>query len=911
MAQEWTKWRLSDARVIGGALPLDAEVPFAQARVVLQKQAVSGEAVEEYLIVNRYSLPNYAEGNTMTREEWRALIDAGEAHELEASFPARANGTLWLLGPDFPKRDSVIKELRAAKALTDAPEYQASFIVCLIDENLADQLRKRLAHEALKQALRTQRKGQWEQALPHAERAFDLDGLSGERAEERVALLALLYQRLGRKQRSDGYLQMALNSRGQEFYERTRKKFLDLSMKPVPPMRPPRRPPALPKLKPFRQRLSIASLVIFFSTIALVTALVVLGWWTFPSVSDFPKVNDSDLVRVSDLLRKLTATILVYFMQFGFIAFECGVVRQSYRRQSAVKNLVVFAISFISYMIVGWRIQRNLNGLELTSLLDVAFNAGFASTVALIVANTITERGTLLVNSLCSMVAAGIAYPFLAGLAFEGGYLYNSGFRDTAGGCVVHVLGGMFGLAAALWIGPRAKRRFWYLLGKPQVAELKDNMPLSVIGAFFLWFGWLGFNSGNAKDWSDFLVALTNTNIAAAAGGLVGLIIAVANMGMLTTTASSDLSRKSIHREIANLDRIVLGMMGGLVAVTANASLIKPWQAFVEGMIGASVAVLVSAVMVVYLQQHLDDPLGAIATHGLAGTAGVLLTAWFRPDLCTIGAQAWGCGVAALLGWSLASVPCAILLGVERLRVGSEWWLYGRLWRLTPYEQQHGATGTEFWVPNEATERARQRILEDPPVVQLGREDKGWIDAVAVLALSDRKTGHLIVVLNQLLDENYQGSAEEQIALAAIGARANVASLPMCVKRISKHLSAKPAENVTEWKTLTRVYTETLILTTTQLAESFAAQYRLLRLEQPSNLEEMIEGFVKACDLLKQIGEEELAASIGLPPWYAKLRSRAIKNFYYLQKLPWYEEIIEMYRMNYTLTSQNPDPTET
>lgn len=239
---------------------------------------------------------------------------------------------------------------------------------------------------------------------------------------------------------------------------------------------------------PVRRPPEIASIIIIFFALASVTVLAVLGAWTAPSNSDLPFTQDKD-----DLLRKLSATILVYCMQFGFIAFEAGSVRQSYRRQSAIKNLIVFAVSFISYIFLGWHIQRYINTDAFSNLLDIAFNAGFASTVSLIIANTITERGTLIVNSLCSIVAAGIAYPCLAGLVW-GGALAEWGFVDTAGGSVVHVVGGMFGLTVALWIGPRSKRRAWYLLGKVQMAEQRDNAPLIVIGAFFLWFGWLGFN---------------------------------------------------------------------------------------------------------------------------------------------------------------------------------------------------------------------------------------------------------------------------------------------------------------------------------------------------------------------------------------------------------------------------------
>lgn len=867
------EWRLSEAQVVGGTRPLDPEVPFAQARVVLLNKG----AGDKYLLVNRYPSPEYAEGNPMTPGEWHALIAAGEAHELKSPLPAKYNGMLWLLGPGFPERDRVVEELHAARALLADPYSHALVLVCFINENLASEVREHLANDAFEQALRLARDLEWSQALPHAERAFDLGGISEEGAEERIALLALLYEHLGRKRRSDGYLKMALNSRGHQFYERTLQKYREFSRLIV---------------APFGRRPGIASLIIILSMLAAGTALVVLA-----SYSDFPPLDSSlNIDEIGNLQRKLSTTILVYFMQFGFIAFEVGSVRRSYQRQSGVKNLVVFAISFLSYILLGWHIQRAINGHALTHLLDIAFNAGFASTVALIIANTITERGTILVNSLCSMVAAGIAYPCLAGLIFDQGpFAASWGFVDTAGGCVVHVLGGMFGLSAALWIGPRAKRRAWYLLGKVHMAEQKDNLPFQVIGAFFLWFGWLGFNSGNATDWNHFLVAFMNTNIGASAGGLVGLIVVVANLGRLTTTVSSDLSSKGFLREIASLERIVLGMMGGLVAVTANASIVKPWQALIEAMIGASVAIVISAWMV-HFKQHLDDPLGAIATHGLAGTVGVLLTAAFRPDLCTFQAQLLGCAMSAGIGLSLASVPCVILLSIERLRRGNEWWLYGKLWRLTPYEQYTGATGTEFLVPAEAIERARMRVRDVPTAIQEGG-DKSWIDAVAVLALSDKENGQLpelFTALDTLLAENYQGSQEEQTALAAIGARAEVTRLLLCVNRTLDHRASKRGEKVAEWKSLSHLYTKTLIMTISQLAESFAAQYRILRIvEDPLKLESMIEGFVKACELLKEIGTERKAEA---PPWYAKLQSRAMKSFKYLEKLPWYTEILERHR---------------
>lgn len=383
-------------------------------------------------------------------------------------------------------------------------------------------------------------------------------------------------------------------------------------------------------------------------------------------------------------------------------------------------------------------------------------------------------------------------------------------------------------------------------------------------------------------------------------------------MGMLTTTASSDLSSggglREILREITNLEHIVLGMMGGLVAVTANASLVKPGQALVEAMIGASVTIVGFALLVHY-KQRLDDPLGAIATHGFAGIAGVMCTAFFfRHDhyntLRQIGVQALGCVIAAGIGCSLALVSCSLLWCIERIRRGSEWWFYGSMWRLTAYEQLISRTGTEFWVPAEDFERARRRVIASPP--QPGG-DKGWIDAVAVMVLSektDEELKELFPVLDRVLETSYRGSPEEQTALAAIGARADVSKLPMCVNRAIEHRDPKRPPGVLGWEELDPLYTETLIVTISELAKSFAADYRLLHVvESPS----MIESFAKACILLKEIGEErvdreavEKEPNRALARGRALVRSQARKNFLHLKNLPGYKDLMETYqRLSY------------
>lgn len=1003
------RWKLEGTKVVGGTCTLDGGIPFARARVVLRRQDSNDGVVEQYLLVNRYPSPEHAEGNPMTADQWAALIASGEADKLSEPFDAAHKGTLWLLGRDFPKKPQVLDHLRMSGALIDDSTDAASgVVVCYVNADSAERIRQGLAEKAFLDAMLRGAARQWNEAVALAERGFAIGGMT----PGRIALLAVLYERQGRTQRSEGYLQMALNSRGQQFYEETLSRYKDLSGDfpdvsideedfaadvdaqpgsfllghypqplPIDQLSEEEYNKALRKMHDGKSSVALlqeallhaetaasvdsspknvalvmhlservpgsgrgraasaiarhyyddpesskklneqyrdlttvsekprtrqSALLIGVIAVGLLTLVLVLGKWATPSLEEF-KITQSDHAAggMDNLLRKLSATILVYFMQFGFITFEAGYVQESYRRTSAVKNLIVFAISFLSYFLLGWHIQQYLHHDELHkfhNLIDIAFNAGFASTVSLIIANTITERGTLLVNALLSVAAAGVAYPLLAGLLFPGGrWATEWGFQDTAGGCVVHVLGGALGFTAACWIGPRWKRRAWHLLGRVPEPGKKHQLPFSVIGAFFLWFGWLGFNSGNAETWDTFQLAFTNTNIGASAGGLVGLMIAVANIARLTTTARIDLSSRNtvqeMFLEIANIERVVLGMMGGLVAVTANASIVQPHEALIEAILGAGITIVGSAYLAqtkMRILRRVDDPLGAIATHGMAGVVGILATAAFGYG--TWWAQLKGCGMAIFIGALFSTIVCGILLAVERRRSDTASFLYGRLFRLTPYEQSTGGTGTEFLVRAEAIERARARISTHGPRLQTGGRDQEWIVAVGVLALSDKpdeELEELFAAVDRLLETSYEGGPEEEAAIAAIKARANVERLRMCVTRARTHRSQRPDLGVVKWGDLDRAkgrhYRETLIITCFELAESFAAQYRVLRVvKTPTEIRQMIEGFAEAFYLLKDIGEEIDGDR--------RLWKRARRICVYMKRLPWYAEIMEEYQ---------------
>jgi hypothetical protein len=151
--------------------------------------------------------------------------------------------------------------------------------------------------------------------------------------------------------------------------------------------------------------------------------------------------------------------------------------------------------------------------------------------------------------------------------------------------------------------------------------------------------------------------------------------------------------------------------------------------------------------------------------------------------------------------------------------------------------------------------------------------------------------------LDDLLNESYQGRPEEWKAIAAIRARADISKLPMCVNRALEHRRSDRSPGVLEWNRLDADYRETLIVTIRDLAEGFAATYRIRRVEDsPTKLEDMIIGFSHACDVLQEIGEDRILQETGEDrDTNEKLRRRAEKEFLYLKRLPWYSEIIKAY----------------
>jgi ammonia channel protein AmtB len=539
-------------------------------------------------------------------------------------------------------------------------------------------------------------------------------------------------------------------------------------------------------------------LVMFGAAVVPLGMVFAKTWFAVLEKSQHAPPQESDFLSL--------ATILVLFMLFGFVAFEAGTVSSAYRNQSAEKNLLVIMVSLASYLGIGRFIYDGFADKPTVALTWIVFQAGFACTVSLIISNALTERASKPTNVLCAIFAAGLGYPVLAGLVWgDTGLLHHIGFVDASGASAVHLLGASASLTATAAVGPRVRLQRWRFLGGPETPDFSS--PWSVVGGLFLMFGWLGFNSGNAVP-ALHGHAFINTMAGACSGAVaawllsrgVSLLIRVGREFVRAESRQTSLT--AIFEGLEARPRIVIGMMGGLVAVTANGALpeINSLMAAIESFAGGIVAVLVSSWMSARLRSgQIDDPLGVIATHGCAAIVGILSTAlWFatvgKPFLPQVAVQLIGCGACIVVGWLVAMVPCQVLLTTERLALGKT----TGSWTAAKFRLRLGAIeqlGTPRETPvdlvwNDRIEEATQRILHGVE----GDPNKWW-DAVEIYATaaevldksSQANIAHRIV---EKLPETIGWPETERVALVALGSSAEYArpedissALAQCIER--------------------------------------------------------------------------------------------------------------------------------
>lgn len=383
-----------------------------------------------------------------------------------------------------------------------------------------------------------------------------------------------------------------------------------------------------------------------------------------------------ELAYALDTLYFLVMGAFVMWMAAGFTMLEAGLVRAKNTAEILTKNISLYSISCIMYMVVGYNLMYPGGGSGIvpdlsfflgtdntvdavvgsggdvyySGMADHFFQVVFVATACSIISGAVAERMKLWPFLLFCVFMTSIIYPVQGYWKWGGGFLDAAGFSDFAGSGVVHLCGAAAALAGVIALGARKGK---YKDGKPQ-AMPGANLPLATLGTFILWLGWFGFNGGSELIVSNVVEAnavsliFVNTNLAAA-GGVMGALI---------------LSKMMFGK--SDLTMALNGAIAGLVSITAEPLAPTPGLALIIGFIGGLIVVF----SIISLDKlHIDDPVGAISAHGTAGIWGLLAVTLTGGSL---GAQVYGIIVIFLWTFITSFIIWKIINSIYGLRVTAD-----------------------------------------------------------------------------------------------------------------------------------------------------------------------------------------------------------------------------------------------
>jgi len=321
---------------------------------------------------------------------------------------------------------------------------------------------------------------------------------------------------------------------------------------------------------------------------------------------------------------------LIFFMEGGFALLEAGFVRSKNAMSIIAKVIIDIAFGGIAFFAVGFGIAYGHSngwfafdfgisnedlglGLSVSNTLFWFIQLGFAIAAISIVSGAIAERMKIWAYAVLVVVFCAILYPMVANWVWNpNGWLAQRGFNDFAGSAAVHAMGGFAALAAAMVLGPRIGK--YNSDGTINSIE-GHNLPLAAVGAFILWFGWFGFNPGSSLgavgNWELIGAVAVNTFLASAAGGISTMVYTHFAYGKIDITM------------------VINGVLAGLVSITAGCNVVSPVSAII---IGSVAGVLVDVAVLVIDKQRIDDPVGAVAVHGINGLFGTLAVGLFATE---------------------------------------------------------------------------------------------------------------------------------------------------------------------------------------------------------------------------------------------------------------------------------------
>lgn len=412
------------------------------------------------------------------------------------------------------------------------------------------------------------------------------------------------------------------------------------------------------------------------------TTLLVGFLPTLAAAESAPTLVATDTVFILNSLLFLVGGFLVFWMAAGFSMLEAGLVRSKNVTMQLTKNVALFSLATVFYYLIGynlmyplgtWATEGVLSGVWGVAILeavgvgrDGADDYGYASTgsdfffqlmfcaaTASIVSGALAERIKLWPFLIFTVLLTSVIYPIQASWKWGGGFLDGMGFQDFAGSTVVHSVGGWAALTGAIILGPRIGK---YAKDGKVIPIPGSNLALATLGTFILWLGWFGFNGGSQLamgsigDVADVSRIFSNTNAAAAGGAIAALILT------------------QVLYKKPDLTMILNGALAGLVSITAEPLAPTLGQATVIGAIGGLIVVVSVPILDKF---KIDDVVGAIPVHLIAGIWGTLIVPLTNSD-ASFGTQLYSLIVVGIFVVITSAIVWYALKALFGIRVDEE-----------------------------------------------------------------------------------------------------------------------------------------------------------------------------------------------------------------------------------------------
>ena len=412
------------------------------------------------------------------------------------------------------------------------------------------------------------------------------------------------------------------------------------------------------------------------------TALVASCLPSLASAQDTPTLVATDTVFILNSLLFLVGGFLVFWMAAGFSMLEAGLVRSKNVTMQLTKNIALFSLATVFYYLIGYNLMYPLGSWAMDGILsgvwgvaileavgvgrDSADDYGYASTgsdfffqlmfcaaTASIVSGALAERIKLWPFLIFTVLLTAVIYPIQASWKWGGGFLDGMGFQDFAGSTVVHSVGGWAALTGAIILGPRIGK--YAQDGKVNPIP-GSNLALATLGVFILWLGWFGFNGGSQLamgsigDVADVSRIFSNTNAAAAGGAIAALILT------------------QIMYKKPDLTMVLNGALAGLVSITAEPLAPTLGQATIIGAVGGLLVVVSVPILDKF---KIDDVVGAIPVHLIAGIWGTLIVPLTNSD-ASFGTQLYSIIIVGLFVVITTAIVWYVLKAIFGIRVDEE-----------------------------------------------------------------------------------------------------------------------------------------------------------------------------------------------------------------------------------------------